>query len=165
MLHCSACDCLKRTLSPTQFEAMIQSGQIVELRCFYDHEEKEFHSVVQLGRDVCGFPQTVHGGLTAAIMDETLGGLGVSLWRSGALGFRPPAYTARLEVDYKKKIPSGTVILCTTKLEKLEDRKLWMAAEVSNGTGIVYANARALFVAPRLQNVLLGWIPGMRASK
>ena len=88
MLHCSACDCLKRTLSPTQFEAMIQSGQIVELRCFYDHEEKEFHSVVQLGRDVCGFPQTVHGGLTAAIMDETLGGLGVSLWRSGAIGWQ-----------------------------------------------------------------------------
>lgn len=53
-------------------------------------------------RDVCGYPQTVHGGLTAAIVDETLGGLGVCMWRSGALGFRPPAYTARLEVDYKK---------------------------------------------------------------
>jgi hypothetical protein len=53
-------------------------------------------------RDVCGFPQTVHGGLTAAIMDETLGGLGICMWQSGALGFRPPAYTARLEVNYKR---------------------------------------------------------------
>ncbi len=51
---------------------------------------------------MCGFPQTVHGGLTAALVDETVGGLAVALWRSGALGFRPPAYTARLEVDYKK---------------------------------------------------------------
>lgn len=51
---------------------------------------------------MCGFPQTVHGGLTAALVDETLGGLAVALWRSGQLGFRPPAYTARLEVDYKR---------------------------------------------------------------
>ena len=139
---------------------------------------------------MCGFPQTVHGGLTAAIVDETLGGLCVSLWRSGALGFRPPAYTARLEVDYKKKIPAGSIILCTTELEKVEDRKvggtsrtvviqlsltnllpsnlfclftaaqMWMTARVTNGSGVVYATARALFVAPRLRNVLLGWIPG-----
>ena len=36
--------------SSGQFEAMIQSGQILELRCFYDQAEKEFHSVVQLGK-------------------------------------------------------------------------------------------------------------------
>ena len=51
---------------------------------------------------MCGFPQTVHGGLTAALVDETFGGLSVSIWRAGKLGFRPPAYTARLEVDYKQ---------------------------------------------------------------
>ena len=79
----------------------MQSGQILELRCFYDQSEKRFHSVVVLGKDVCGFPQTVHGGLTAAIIDETLGGLGLGLWRAGVLGFRPPAYTARLEVSPK----------------------------------------------------------------
>ncbi|KAG2439859.1 hypothetical protein HYH02_010491 [Chlamydomonas schloesseri] len=53
-------------------------------------------------REVCGFPQTVHGGLTAAVVDETLGGLAVALWRAGQLGFRPPAYTARLDVDYMR---------------------------------------------------------------
>ena len=54
------------------------------------------------GREVCGYPQTVHGGMTAAVIDETLGGLCISLWKTGALGFRPPAYTARLEVDYRQ---------------------------------------------------------------
>mmetsp|Transcript_32245 Transcript_32245/g.71351 ORF Transcript_32245/g.71351 Transcript_32245/m.71351 type:complete len:278 (+) Transcript_32245:89-922(+) len=144
------------------FDTMVQSGQIQEFRCFYDYATKQFHSVVQLGKDVCGFPQTVHGGLTAAIVDETFGGLGVCLWKSGALGMRPPAYTARLEVDYKKKIPAGSLILCTTHLEKVEDRKIWMTAEVSNGDGVVYATGKALFVAPKLQNVFFGWIPGMR---
>ncbi len=75
----------------------------------------------------------MHGGLTAAIMDETFGGLGVCLWRTGALGCRPPAYTARLEVDYKKKIPAGSVIMCSTQLEKIENgRKVSGGARCEN---------------------------------
>ncbi|KAG1665542.1 hypothetical protein FOA52_000688 [Chlamydomonas sp. UWO 241] len=143
------------------FETMAASGQIREFRCFYNRDECSFHSVVALGRDVCGFPQTVHGGLTAAIVDETLGGLGVCVWRAGALGFRPPAYTARLELDYKRKIPAGSVIVTSTRVEQVADRKIWMTAVVSNGEGVEYATARALFVAPKLQSVLLGWIPGV----
>ncbi|GFR48862.1 hypothetical protein Agub_g10816 [Astrephomene gubernaculifera] len=134
------------------FETMVRSGQIKELRCFYDTQRQIFYSVVELGREVCGFPQTVHGGLTAALVDETLGGLAVALWRAGQLGFRPPAYTARLEVDYKRKIPNGSVILVTTEVEKLDDRKVWLRARVCNGKGSVYATGRALFVAPR-------WLP------
>lgn len=44
----------------------------------------------------------MHGGLTAAIIDETLGGLYTSLLTSGNLGMTLPGLTARLEVDYKK---------------------------------------------------------------
>ena len=65
-----------------------------------------------------------------------------------------------IQVDYKKKIPAGSAVLCTTELEKAEDRKLWMTAKVTNGSGLVYAEARALFVAPKLQNALLGFLPG-----
>ncbi len=52
----------------------------------------------------------MHGGLTAAIIDETFGGLGICMWKSGALGVRLPAYTARLEVDYKQ-VSAGTLVL------------------------------------------------------
>lgn len=48
---------------------------------------------------MCGHPQTVHGGLTAAIIDETFGGLAVSVWLQGKLGVISPPYTARLEVS------------------------------------------------------------------
>ncbi|GLC40664.1 hypothetical protein PLESTM_001099000 [Pleodorina starrii] len=134
------------------FETMVASGQIKELRCFYDTQKRVFYSVVELGKEVCGFPQTVHGGLTAALVDETAGGLAVALWRAGDLGFRPPAYTARLEVDYKRKIPNGQIILIATEVEQLADRKVWLRAKVTNGKGAVYATGRALFVAPR-------WLP------
>jgi len=32
--------------------------------------------------------QVVHGGLTAALLDETFGGLSVSIWRAGGMGLQ-----------------------------------------------------------------------------
>lgn len=40
-----------------------------------------------LGREVCGFPRIVHGGLTAAIIDESFGGLLFALKKQKALPF------------------------------------------------------------------------------
>lgn len=101
-------------------------------------------------RDVCGYPSTVHGGLTAAIVDETFGGLYTALLTTGNLGATLPGLTARLELDYKKKIPSGTVLLVTAELESVEPRKVWMKATVSDGSRATFATGRALFVAPNI---------------
>lgn len=102
-------------------------------------------------RDVCGYPSTVHGGLTAAIVDETFGGLYTALLTTGNLGATLPGLTARLELDYKRKIPSGTVLLVTAELESVEPRKVWMKATVSNGSPrATFATGRALFVAPNI---------------
>uniref|UniRef100_A0A7R9YRT3 Thioesterase domain-containing protein n=1 Tax=Chlamydomonas euryale TaxID=1486919 RepID=A0A7R9YRT3_9CHLO len=146
--------------SDHMFGVMEKSGQILEHKCFYDRAAKQFYSVISLGKDVCGFPQTLHGGLTASIFDETFGGLAVCMWKAGALGFRPPAYTVRLEVDYKRKVPAGTVVQCCTSVESVDKRKVWMSADLTDGQGKKYANARALFVAPRVSKILFGWIPG-----
>ncbi|MEW5314202.1 MAG: hypothetical protein WDW38_005717 [Sanguina aurantia] len=132
------------------FQAMELSGQIKELRCFYDSKASVFHTVVLVGKDVCGHPQTVHGGLTAAIIDETFGGLAVSVWLQGKLGVISPPYTARLEVDYKAKIPAGSLLMVSSEVESVDDRKVWMRARVTDGEQVVYATARALFVSPRM---------------
>lgn len=67
-----------------QFSAMLRQGALRDMLCFYDSQKRKFHTVLQLGREVCGFPRIVHGGLTAAIMDETFGfllfALKVSHW-------------------------------------------------------------------------------------
>lgn len=134
---------------------MIRSEQIKEFRCFYDPAARAFHSVVVLGRDVCGYPSTVHGGLTAAIIDETLGGLYTALLASGGLGLRMPGLTARLEVDYKRRIAAPAVLHVATEVESVEPRKVWMRATVSDGKGSVFATGRALFVAPSVGKALL----------
>ena len=43
----------------------------------------------------------MHGGLTAAILDETFGFLFYAMKHHNQLPFWQPAYTAHLEVDYK----------------------------------------------------------------
>lgn len=147
------------------FEEMMRVDMVKEIECFYDSKATEFHAAIRLGRNVCGYPSIVHGGLTAAIIDETLGGLMVSLWKSGAIGLLP-AVTARLEVDYCKKVPQNALVLCTTKLESVEGRKLWMVAEVKDKpNGTTYATARALFVTPRVGTVVSDWIKGLWGLK
>jgi len=51
---------------------------------------------------VSGYPRVLHGGFSAALLDETLGLLFYSLRQRGKLPFIGPAFTAYLEVDYKK---------------------------------------------------------------
>ncbi|GMH40479.1 hypothetical protein BSKO_08383 [Bryopsis sp. KO-2023] len=143
------------------FEEMMRVDMVRGIECFYDAQATEFHAAIKLGRNVCGYPSTVHGGLTAAIIDETLGGLMVSLWKAGAIGLLP-AVTARLEVDYCKKVPQNTSVLCTSRLESVEGRKLWMVAEVKDKpNGTTYATARALFVTPRVSSIVSDWIKGL----
>jgi acyl-coenzyme A thioesterase PaaI-like protein len=116
--------------------------------------------VVVLGKEVCGYPSTVHGGLTAAIIDETLGGLYTALLTSGGLGLRMPGLTARLEIDYKKRIAAPSVIHVATEVESVEPRKVWMRATVTDGEGTAYAAGRALFVAPNLGRAFLKSVRG-----
>lgn len=43
---------------------------------------------------------------------------------------RPRRRQVHLEVAYKSKISAGRTVLCTTEVESIEGRKLWMKATV-----------------------------------
>lgn len=143
-----------KSLLILQFSAFVARGIINDMEGFYVPDAKKFNAVVALGREVAGFPRIVHGGLTAAIFDEAFGGLLFSLKKSGGVTFWGPAYTVQLEVTYKSKIAADSTILCSAKLDKVEGRKLWMTATMSDGpTGRVYATSKALFVTPKPQKL------------
>jgi acyl-coenzyme A thioesterase PaaI-like protein len=57
-----------------QFDMMECEQMVQDMVCVYNDRSQQFHTIVRVGRDVCGYPKTVHGGLTAAIADETFGG-------------------------------------------------------------------------------------------
>lgn len=69
--------------------------------CTFNAEQKEFSSLITLGKNVCGHPTIVHGGLTAAIVDETLGGLNYLMKKRGMLD-PGPAFTVHMTMDWKK---------------------------------------------------------------
>lgn len=69
--------------------------------CTFNAKKKEFSSLITLGTNVCGHPTIVHGGLTAAIVDETLGGLNYLLKSRGMLD-PGPAFTVHMTMDWKK---------------------------------------------------------------
>jgi acyl-coenzyme A thioesterase PaaI-like protein len=132
------------------FAAFVNNGIVNDMTGYYNTLNKKFTSIISLGRETAGFPRVVHGGLTAAIFDETFGGLLFSLKKDKALNFWGPAYTVHLEVQYKNRIRAGKTVLCTTELESFDGRKIWMKATMSDGPdGQVFATARALFVAPK----------------
>ncbi|KAK9816593.1 hypothetical protein WJX72_002389 [[Myrmecia] bisecta] len=106
------------------FSALLKVGLVTDMLCLFSKERKQFHTLVSLGSNVCGHPTIVHGGLTAAVIDETLGGLAYILKREGIMG-AGPAFTVHLEVDYKKPVPADSNIICSSELEQLDGRKAW----------------------------------------
>lgn len=133
------------------FLSLLRQDLIRDLLFLWNPRERAFHTLMAVGMDVCGHPSIVHGGFTSAMIDETTGGLVYELKKAGELG-EGSAFTARLEVDYKRPMPSNTDVVCTARVEKVEGRKIWTVAEVADRPGgTVYATGRALYVTPRSQ--------------
>lgn len=136
------------------FTAFLKVGLINDMLCLYSSESQNFHTIVTLGSNVCGHPKIVHGGLTSAIIDETLGGLNYVLKREGVIG-SGPSFTVHLEVDYKRPIPSESTVICTAGLTSIEGRKAWVHATVQDRPGgEVFATGKALFVIPKQDSAL-----------
>ncbi|KAK9834981.1 hypothetical protein WJX81_001794 [Elliptochloris bilobata] len=131
------------------FSAFLKVGLLKDMLCLFDEDKREFYTLITLGDNVCGHPQITHGGMTAAIIDETLGGINYVLKRYGVVN-HGPSFTVHLEVDYKAPLPAGGHVLCHASLESTEGRKAWVRAEVlPHPGGAPYALGRALFVIPR----------------
>lgn len=62
------------------------------------------------------------------------------------------SYTATMTVDYKKPVPTPSVLLCRAKLdESSRGRKMWTTGILEDGEGTVYATGKALFVETKKQ--------------
>lgn len=102
----------------------------------------ELVSLLALGRGINGHPNTAHGGLIAAILDETMG-MVVGLHSSPGMS----GYTAFINVRFKKPVPTPGVVLCRTWLEsRSSGRKLWLRGTVEDGEGGLLAEADSLWI-------------------
>lgn len=78
---------------------------------------------VRVGQDLCGHPSIIHGGFSAALMDELLGML---CWES----FHVPLFTATLTIDYRK--PVGLV----DEWDGKKCKEMWGCAYITEKKGV-----------------------------
>jgi acyl-coenzyme A thioesterase PaaI-like protein len=93
---------------------------------------------VTLGRAFEGAPGRAHGGIVAALIDETMG---LVLAINSRL-----AFTGQLDITYIAPTPIGEPITARALLTATDGRKLTITATVE-ATGVTIANATALFIS------------------
>jgi uncharacterized protein (TIGR00369 family) len=88
-----------------------------------------------------GHPGYLHGGIIATLLDEAM---------SKAVRARGlTAMTGRLEIDFRRPVPSGVAIRLEGRVARSEGRKHWTEAKLLNARGTTLAQAEGLFIEVR----------------
>ena len=85
-----------------------------------------------------GYPDILHGGITATILDEAMGQY---LFYKGLI-----ALTAELNVRFKKEIPVEKPITICAKIHNQRSRMIEMSAEIKLENGVIAAEAIGKFM-------------------
>jgi acyl-coenzyme A thioesterase PaaI-like protein len=100
-------------------------------------------------RDHQGAPGLAHGGVLATAFDEALGYLLAVLHQ--------PAVTGRLEVDYLRPVPVGSVLVISAECVGVHGRKIYTRA-VGRIEGRDVVRAQGVFIAVPMEHFLThGW--------
>jgi uncharacterized protein (TIGR00369 family) len=86
-----------------------------------------------------GFDGVAHGGILAALLDETMG------W-AAALAFDRMCVTAEATVRYLKRVPTGTTIVVSARPTSCSRKLCATEGEVRDGNGTLYARATGKFM-------------------
>jgi len=131
--HCFGCG----ELHPTGLHLVAHVGQGADITAEFTVTEN--HQ---------GAPGLAHGGLLSLAFDEALGKL---MWL-----LRAPAVTARLETDFLKPVPIGTVLHISAQITGQVNRKVYSEAvgRLNGPDGEIAVRAAALFVIVPMRHFL-----------
>ncbi|XP_063172897.1 acyl-coenzyme A thioesterase THEM4-like [Candoia aspera] len=114
-------------------------GRGFEFAMFFNSSERRMVVPLQLGSYLEGMIGFVHGGAVAAILDHTFASCAICVF--GVV------VTAHLSINYKSPILLGSVVLVESKVEKVEEEKIFMSAHVqSTDRQHIHAEATALLI-------------------
>jgi acyl-coenzyme A thioesterase PaaI-like protein len=100
----------------------------------------ETRMLFSLGTGVNGHSGFCHGGFIGTLIDEACGQCAFPIFGSAVV-------TAEMTVQYKKMLPTPSIVLCRAWIEEEpEGRKVWVKASVEDGQGGVYATGKTLFI-------------------
>jgi acyl-coenzyme A thioesterase PaaI-like protein len=127
------------SVPPNAFPDCVVSGRAnpmgIDARLWREGDEAVCR--VTLGAAFEGAPGRAHGGVVAALMDETMG-LVMSISAT-------PAFTGRLTVTYRAPTPLGEPLEVRARLAEQEGRKITVRAELRSGDRLL-AQGEGLFI-------------------
>lgn len=115
----------------------------LKVRWDSDPEAGEIRASVTIAGEFNGYPGVAHGGVLAAILDETAGR---TVLMNG--DFEDLMVTAKLEIAYRQPTPTGTPLLVVGRLLRRSESRAEAEAEVRLPDGSVSARARVLLARP-----------------
>jgi acyl-coenzyme A thioesterase PaaI-like protein len=106
---------------------------------YYRHPDGDhLYSLAWFGPRTEGPPRSVHGGATAAVLDEAMGG---ACWMNGHR-----VVAARLTVNYRHLVPLGFDGRVDAWIDAIDRRKITTRARLTDLAGKVYAESEGLFI-------------------
>lgn len=117
--------------------------QHVKRKLYFDPATHSVHAKVYLGPECEGPPGHVHGGCQASLLDEMMGTV---CWLNGF-----PVLAANINVDFLDKLPLGTAVSVTTKVENVSGKKVTTRGSIicSTTKGRTYSSAQGLFIVSK----------------
>ena len=90
-----------------------------------------------------GPPNCVHGGFSASLIDEAMGG---AVWHAGY-----KVVAVHLDFDLRLAVPLGEEVTVRGRVERVEGRKVYTSGEITLADGRVAVEGSGIFVeAPQL---------------
>jgi uncharacterized protein (TIGR00369 family) len=123
----------------------------LNVRWFNNYEKNQVETTVVIPHEFCSFKGTTHGGIVAAILDETAG-------RALMLNndFNHLMVTMKLEMTYKKPTPTGVPVTIIGRVIKDSGTRATVEGEMILPDGTVSATCSAMmFKIP--DSVKSGW--------
>lgn len=114
---------------------------------FYNLSDGSIAAVFQPGDMFQSYPQRLHGGVTASLLDEALG--------RAILPLEPDtwAVTAELTVRYKKPVPLHAQLIVTAKVTENNRRLFRCSGELILTDGEVAATAAGVYMKQPLERI------------
>jgi acyl-coenzyme A thioesterase PaaI-like protein len=106
-------------------------------------EAGEIRGTVTVPEHFNGYPGVTHGGILAALLDETAGR---TILMDG--GFEDLMVTAKLEVAYRRPTPTGVPLLVVGRLTRRSGARAEAEAELRLPDGTIAARAKVLLARP-----------------
>ncbi len=141
----------KQANSRNCFLCGLQNDSGLKMSWYEDHEHCRVCSTVTIPEQFNGYPGVVHGGIVAAVLDETAGR---AIMLNSDLGNL--MVTLKLEVSYRRPTPTNTPLTVTGWVLKQGRKRARVAGQIQLPDGTVTAECQAVVVRPP-KEMTQGW--------